>query len=84
MRFTAKLVTGRVIPRPIQKFAPDLVNAEGLARDFLEDRPPGIGQPVHGCTEGDAFDIYETREVLVLRLVRNKEGGVDRLTPETK
>lgn len=28
MRFTAKLVTDRILERPFSRFAPDLVNAE--------------------------------------------------------
>lgn len=75
MRFTAKLVTDRELERGMQKFAPDLVNAEGVAVEFLK---------ANGCIPGDRFDIYENRQVLVTSLMLNKEGGVDRLNPETK
>lgn len=78
MRFTAKLITERKIGRSVERFAPDLVNAEGLAREFLLDRPAAIGSPVHGCVAGDAFEIWETRQVLVARLRRNEKGEVER------
>lgn len=56
MKFTAILVTSRELPRPVQVFAPDLVNADGLVRAYLKG---------NGCVEGDRFEIYETKPALV-------------------
>lgn len=56
MRFTAKLVTDRILERPFSRFAPDIVSAEGLARQYLE---------ANGCEKGDRFEIYETVPTLV-------------------
>ena len=75
MRFTAKLVTDRTLERDVQRFGSDLVNTEGNAAEFLKE---------NGCVPGDRFDIFEIRQVHVVSLVRNKEGGIDRLIPETK
>lgn len=38
MKFVAILVTERALERPVQKFAPDQVNAEGVAREFLKGK----------------------------------------------
>lgn len=72
MNFIAKLVTERELERAVQKFAPDLINAEGMARDYLKA----------GCTPGDAFEVYETRQVHVSTLIYMSDGTVERLTPE--
>lgn len=69
MKFTAKLITDRKLERDVVKFAPDQVNAEGLATEFLNN----------GCVPGDLFDIYETRQVLVSTLRLNAKKEVDRI-----
>ena len=56
MKFIALLKTSRELPRPYQTFAPDQVNAEGVAREYLKG---------NGCIEGDKFEIYEIKPVLV-------------------
>lgn len=56
MRFAAMLVTSRELQKPYQCFAPDQVNAEGLAREYLKG---------NGCEKGDRFEIYEIRPTLV-------------------
>lgn len=56
MKFTAHLITSRELPRPYQTFAPDLVNAEGVAGEYLERSE---------CVPGDKFDLYEIRPVKV-------------------
>lgn len=82
MRFIAKLVTYRQLEKPVQKIAPDQVNAEGVAREFLMDAQSR--QPLNGCMFGDAFEIYETRLVLVATLRLMSDGTIDRVTPEAQ
>lgn len=56
MKYKAVLITSRELERGVMKFAPDLVNAEGLSREFLRG---------NGCVEGDRFEIFELRDVPV-------------------
>ena len=74
MNFTAKLVTETPMERPIQKFAPDSVNADGVARGMLSDaaRKPG-----------DKVEIYETRQVLVGTLVLMGDNKIEFTHPAT-
>jgi hypothetical protein len=59
VKFTAKLVTERKLERPIQRFAPDLINADGLGRQMLE----------HYGVEGDRVEITESKPILIYTLV---------------
>lgn len=52
MKFVAILVTERSLERPVRKFAPDQVNAEGMAREFLKG---------NGCVQGDVFEVFDVR-----------------------
>ncbi len=56
MKYIAMLVTSRELQRPWQAFAPDQVNAEGVAREYLNG---------NGCVPGDKMEIYEIKPVLV-------------------
>jgi len=67
MKFIARLITDRTLEREVQKFAPDLVNAEGVAREYLE---------AHG-RKGDSFSIFDVSPVLVsiVSLVKRPSFG---------
>jgi hypothetical protein len=69
VRFIAKLVTDRPLERSVQKFAPDQINAEGVAREYLQ---------ANGCEPGDSFDIHEIKPVHVSTLFLNKDGSVEK------
>jgi hypothetical protein len=69
VKYTAKLVTDRQLERPVQRFAPDYVNAEGVARECLSSAD---------CAPGDSIEIYETRQVLVATLVLLSEGKIQK------
>ena len=69
MNFTVKLVTESSLERPIQRFAPDSVNADGVAREMLTaaDRKPG-----------DKVEIYETKQVLVGTMALMSDGKIEK------
>ena len=67
MKFTAHLVTSRELPRHYQDFAPDLVNAEGIAREYLKG---------NGCVDGDKFEIYEIKPSLVKTIERKDPNKI--------
>lgn len=72
MRFIARLVTERQLERAVQKIAPDQVNAEGVAREFLV---------ANGCVPGDLFEVYEHQLVLVSTLRLMSDGKIDKSVP---
>lgn len=68
MTYISRLITNRKLDRPVQKFAPDYVNAHGTSVEFLKNG---------GCESGDKFEVYEMRPVLVSTLVYMSDGTVD-------
>ncbi len=69
MRYTAKLATHTHLERPVQKFAPDAVNADAAARGILGDA---------SRVAGDRVEIYETKPVLVGTLVLMSDGSIQK------
>lgn len=73
MKYVVRLVTKKVLERPVQKFALTQADAESVALQILK----AMSNP------GDRVEVFELAEIRASTLAFMSDGTVDRIDPVT-